>query len=139
MERLLQQQQQQQQCVALPDVLQLAIAHIKLWQQIIDFTIWSSSGRQTILSGSTDLLLAVQPAARLAAAVLVAVPRGCVAWQGALAVGDVVIQALSKEMQDIDSDPARIPVPGSTAAAAAAAAAAAESGSSKAPQQQQQH
>jgi hypothetical protein len=127
-------QQQQQQCAALPDVvLQLAVAHIKLWQQIIDFTIWSSSdARQSILTNSRDLLLTVQPAARLSAAVLVAVPRGCIAWQGALAAGVFVIEALSKEVQNIGGDPAGIPLPSSHAAAAAA-----ESGSSEAPQQQQ--
>jgi hypothetical protein len=115
MERLLQQQQQQQQQqrVALPNVvLQLAVAHIKLWQQIIDVTnISNSELRQTFLSSSKDLLLTVQPAARLSAAVLVAVPRGCVGWLVALATGDLVLDALSKEVKNIGSDPASIALP----------------------------
>jgi hypothetical protein len=130
MERLL---QQQQQCVALPDVvLQLALAHIRLWQQITEFTM--SCNRelpQSILTGGKDLLLTVQPAARLAAAVLGAVPRGCAAWQVALLAGEYVVEALAKDIKGIGCDPARIPLPSGNAAAAAA-----ESGSSTAPQQQ---
>jgi hypothetical protein len=131
------QQQQQQQYVALPDyVLQLAVVYLKLWQQIIESTnITNSRLRQSILSGSNDLLLTVQPVARLAAAVLLAVPRDSAAWLGALAAGDLVIDALAKEVSEIGSDPARIPLP---IGAAAGSAAAAESGSSDAPQQQQQ-
>jgi hypothetical protein len=142
MARLLQQQQQQQQqqqCVALPDfILQLAMVYINLWQQIIEATIISNSGLcQTILTGSKDLLLTVQPAARLAAAVLVAVPRGSVAWQGAVTAGDFVLNALAKEVRDIVGDPARIPLRNSNAAAA-------ESGNREVThhqqqQQQQQH
>jgi hypothetical protein len=103
MERVLLQQQQQQQCVALPDVvLQLAVALIRLWQQTIEFTNRCNSElRQTILSGGKDLLLSVQPAARLAAAVVVAVPRGCVAWQVAIAACDCILEALAKEVKHI--------------------------------------